>query len=71
MTQAEAHELGKLGRILLALAVLGVTLTFVGLFLLVRTLKGLMVHRLENLFDRTVFRNAPTGLVFGLAPAWV
>jgi sodium-dependent phosphate cotransporter len=49
-----------------ALAIVGVGMTFAGLFLLVRVLKALMIERLENLFDRTVFRNAPIALFFGL-----
>jgi solute carrier family 34 (sodium-dependent phosphate cotransporter) len=49
-----------------ALAIAGVALTFVGLFLLVRVLKSLMVAKLENLFDRTVFRTPAIALAFGL-----
>lgn len=48
------------------LAIAGVGLTFIGLFLLVRVLKSLMVERLENLFDRTVFRTPAIALAFGL-----
>ncbi len=49
-----------------ALAIAGVVLTFFGLFMLVRLLKSMMLTRIETLFDRTVFRNAPVALVFGL-----
>jgi sodium-dependent phosphate cotransporter len=49
-----------------ALAIAGVALTFAGLFLMVRLLKSLMVSKLENLFDRTVFRTQAIALSFGL-----
>src|SRR5690606_38847137 len=49
-----------------ALAIVGVLMTFAGLFLLVKILRSLMVARVENLFDRTVFRSPGVALLFGL-----
>ena len=48
---------------MLALAILT---TFVGLVMMVKLLKSIMVSRLENLFDRVLFRSPAMSLVFGL-----
>jgi len=48
------------------LLILAVALTFGGLIFLVKGLKTIMVERLENLFDRVIFKSAGRGLVFGL-----
>ena len=48
------------------LLIIGVAMTFVGLIFLVKTLRGIMISKLENLFDRVIFRSAFRGLVFGL-----
>jgi len=57
------QALGASGWLLLVLALL---LTFGGLLSLVKALKGIMVTRLENLFDRVIFKSARRGLFFGL-----
>ncbi len=49
-----------------ALAIVGVTMTFIALLSLVKLLRSLMISRLENLFDRTVFRTPLLSLMFGL-----
>ncbi|MFG0317463.1 MAG: Na/Pi symporter [Planctomycetota bacterium JB042] len=51
------------GWILLFLAF---ALTFGGLITLVKMLRKIMVTRLENLFDRVLFKSAPRALFFGL-----
>ena len=50
----------------IALAIAGIALTFVALFLLVKVLRTLMVSKVANLFDRTVFRSPGVALLFGL-----
>jgi sodium-dependent phosphate cotransporter len=50
------------GALLLVLAIL---LTFGALIGLVKILRSIMISRLENLFDRVIFRSAARGLVFG------
>jgi len=57
------QAIGASGWLLLILALL---LTFGGLLSLVKALKGIMVTRLENLFDRVIFKSARRGLFFGL-----
>jgi len=49
-----------------AMALLGVLTTFAGLFTMVKLLRSLVLARVENLFDRTVFRTPFVGLLFGL-----
>ena len=49
------------------LVIVGILLTFLALVLLVKTLKTLMVEKLENLFDRVIFRSPFRGLMFGIA----
>jgi sodium-dependent phosphate cotransporter len=49
-----------------ALAIAGTALTFAGLYLLVRILRSLVISRLGNLFDRTLFRSPGIALLFGL-----
>ena len=48
------------------LLVVSIVLTFVMIGMLVKTLKSIMVERVENLFDRVLFKSAPRSLVFGL-----
>lgn len=50
----------------IALVVFSILLTFAAIALLVKLLKSVMVGRVENLFDRVLFRSAPSALVFGL-----
>jgi len=64
MEDACAHLGGGHGEVLLL--VVSIVLTFVMIGMLVRTLKSIMVQRVENLFDRVLFRSAPRSLVFGL-----
>lgn len=52
-----------LGPLLLTIAVL---LTFGALIGLVKILKSIMVSKLENLFDRVLFKSPYRGLVFGI-----
>ncbi|MHC4136183.1 MAG: Na/Pi symporter [Planctomycetota bacterium] len=47
------------------LLVLAIVLTFGALIGLVKILRSIMISRLENLFDRVIFRSAARGLVFG------
>ena len=49
-----------------ALLVFAIALTFAMIAMLVKLLKSVMVGRVENLFDRVLFRSAPSALVFGL-----
>lgn len=49
------------------LLLIGILMTFAGLIFLVKTLKGVMISKLENLFDRVIFRSPVRGLVFGFA----
>lgn len=48
------------------LLIIGIAMTFAGLIFLVKTLRGIMISKLENLFDRVIFRSALRGLIFGL-----
>jgi len=61
--QDVVEALGAGGWLLLILAL---ALTFGGLLSLVKALKGIMVSRLENLFDRVIFKSPYRGLFFGL-----
>jgi sodium-dependent phosphate cotransporter len=47
------------------MAIIAVLITFVGLVVLVKLLKSIMVTRLQNLFDKVIFKSAFRGLVFG------
>ena len=49
-----------------ALLTVALVLTFSGLILMVKTLKLLMLSKLENLFDRVIFKNAHRALLFGV-----
>jgi sodium-dependent phosphate cotransporter len=60
---AESLAGGAAGVVLLVFAIL---LTFGMIFSLVKLLKSIMVARVENLFDRVLFRSAYSSLVFGL-----
>ena len=53
---------GAAGIVLLIFAIL---LTFGMIFSLVKLLKSIMIARVENLFDRVLFRSAHSALVFG------
>ena len=57
-------SLGDGGGFMLTLCIL---ITFLGLILMVKLLKSIMVSKLENLFDRVIFKSPVRGLVFGLA----
>lgn len=48
------------------LLVLAIVITFAALVGLVKVLRSVMLSRLENLFDRVIFRSAVRGLVFGM-----
>lgn len=50
----------------LTMAIVAVLITFVGLVFMVKLLKSIMVTRLQNLFDRVIFKNAGRSLVFGV-----
>jgi len=50
----------------IVLLVSALTITFAMLILMVKTLKRLMLARLENLFDRIIFRTPIRGLLFGV-----
>jgi sodium-dependent phosphate cotransporter len=56
--------MGGSGEVLLV--VVSILLTFATIGMLVRALKSIMVERVENLFDRVLFKSAPRSLVFGL-----
>jgi sodium-dependent phosphate cotransporter len=49
-----------------AMAIVAVLITFIGLVVMVKLLKSIMVARLQNLFDRVIFKNAGRSLVFGI-----
>jgi sodium-dependent phosphate cotransporter len=57
------ESMGAGGWLLLAIALI---FTFGGLILLVKVLRSIMISKLENLFDRVIFKSAGRGLVFGL-----
>ena len=48
------------------LAILGLLLLFVALVLMVKTLRGPVLAKLEPFFDKFLFRNAPTAFMLGL-----
>ncbi len=50
----------------IVLAVLGVVLIFVTLVMLTKTLRSLVLKRVERFFDRVLFRNAITAYLVGL-----
>jgi sodium-dependent phosphate cotransporter len=56
-------DMGDTGGFMLALSILA---TFTGLILMVKMLKSIMVKKLENLFDRVLFRSAAMSLMFGI-----
>lgn len=56
-------DIGAGGPTLLIIAII---ITFVMLMLLVQALKGLVVTKLENLFDRLLFKTPYRGLAFGI-----
>jgi len=60
------HAVESLGGGGWVLLVLAIALTFGGLILMVKGLRAIMVDRLENLFDRVIFKSGARGLVFGL-----
>jgi sodium-dependent phosphate cotransporter len=62
LLQEVCLAVGGGGALLLVLAIL---LTFGALIGLVKILRSIMISRLENLFDRVIFRSAARGLVFG------
>jgi solute carrier family 34 (sodium-dependent phosphate cotransporter) len=49
-----------------ALLLLAIAFLFLGLIFMVRSLKSLMLSRLENLFDRVLFKTAGRGLSLGI-----
>ena len=61
--QAFLADMGDGGGVMLVLAILT---TFVGLILMVKLLKSIMVTKLENLFDRVLFRSPVLSLIFGI-----
>ncbi len=61
--QATMVDLGDGGGFMLALSIV---MTFVGLIFMVKLLKSIMVTKLENLFDRVLFRSAFLSLIFGI-----
>ena len=48
------------------LAIVAISITFIGIICLVKLLKTVMVTKLENLFDRVLFASPVRGLVFGI-----
>jgi len=60
--QEACLAVGTGGGLLLLLAIV---ITFGALVGLVKILRSVMISRLENLFDRVIFRSAVRGLVFG------
>ena len=48
------------------LLIVSIAMTFLMIGMLVKTLKSIMVERVENLFDRVLFKSAPRALAFGL-----
>lgn len=63
LLQEMCVALGSGGGLLLVLAI---AITFGALVGLVKVLRSVMLSRLENLFDRVIFRSAVRGLVFGM-----
>lgn len=48
------------------LAIVGISITFIGIIYLVKLLKAVMFSKLANLFDRVLFASPARGLVFGI-----
>jgi len=48
------------------LAIVAISITFIGIICLVKLLKTVMLTKLENLFDRVLFASPVRGLVFGI-----
>ncbi|RKY20441.1 MAG: Na/Pi cotransporter family protein [Planctomycetota bacterium] len=63
LLKSGVEAIGQEGPVLVVLAIL---ITFGGLIVLVKLLKSIMVSKLENLFDRVIFKSPYRGLVFGL-----
>jgi sodium-dependent phosphate cotransporter len=53
------------------LIALGVAMLFASLILITRTLRNLLLHRVEQFFDKVLFRNAATAYVVGLGLTFV
>jgi len=53
------------------LAVLGAVLLLLSLVLITRTLRSLVLHRVEQFFDKVLFRNAATAYLVGLGLTFV
>ena len=51
----------------IALLIVGISLMFSMLIGLVKSLKAMAMHRIENLFDRVIFRTPRRSLAFGIA----
>ena len=62
--QAALDGMGPSGVVMLIFSIL---LTFGALILLVKVLKSIMLSKLENFFDRVIFKSPFRGLVFGFA----
>jgi len=55
----------------IALAVVGVVILFVALILITKTLRSLVLNRVERFFDKVLFRNAATAYIVGLGLTFV
>lgn len=55
----------------IVMAVLGAALLLLSLILITRTLRTLVLHRVERLFDKILFRNAATAYLVGLGLTFV
>ena len=64
LLRAAIEDMGFTGPVM---AVVAVTLTFVGLLMLVKLLRAIMVTRLSSLFDAVLFRTPVRSLLFGIA----
>ena len=53
------------------LTVLGAALLFISLILITRTLRSLVLHRVEQFFDKVLFRNAATAYIVGLGLTFI
>jgi sodium-dependent phosphate cotransporter len=53
------------------LVVLGVAMLFASLVLITRTLRKLVLHRVEQFFDKVLFRNAATAYIVGLGLTFI
>ena len=54
-----------------ALVFLGIAMLFASLILITRTLRSLVLHRVEQFFDKVLFRNAATAYIVGLGLTFV